>query len=192
VRIIAGEFRGRRLEAVPGEGTRPMLDRIKESLFSTLQPRLEGARVLDLFAGTGGLGFEALSRGAAGVRLIERHPAALKVLRSNAAQLGVSDRVEIMRGDALDSSLWEVAGSSPDLVFFDSPYPLLEQGPLRRRMFEAMRSLVLERMQQGLLVFHSPRRVVLASEFGQGTSVEEREYGTNSLWYVQRAAEAAS
>jgi 16S rRNA (guanine(966)-N(2))-methyltransferase RsmD len=169
-----------------------MLDRIKESLFSTLQPRLAGARVLDLFAGTGSLGFEALSRGAAGVRLIERHPAALKVLRSNAEQLGIVERVEILRGDALDPSLWEVAGSAPDLVLFDSPYPLLEQGPLRRRMFEAMRSLVLERMQDGLLVFHSPRRIVLASEFGRGASVEEREYGTSSLWYLQRAEAAAS
>lgn len=190
MRIIAGEYRGRRLEAVPGDGTRPMLDRVKESLFSTLQSRFDGARVLDLFAGTGSLGLEALSRGAAHVRLVERHPKALEVLRANAKDLDVLARVEITRGDALDPALWDVAGAAPDVVFFDSPYPMLEQGGVRKMMFDAMRALVLERMSGGVLVFHSPRRVVLASEFGAGLAIEEREYGTSSLWYVERAAEA--
>lgn len=192
VRIIAGEYRGRRLEAVPGDGTRPMLDRVKESLFSTLQSRFDGARVLDLFAGTGSLGLEALSRGAAHVRLVESHVAALKVLRDNAKALDVVKRVEIVRGDALDPALWDVAGAAPDVVFCDPPYPLLESGPLRRKLFDAIRALVLERMSDGILVFHSPRRVVLASEFGAGLSIEEREYGTSSLWYVERAAEAGA
>jgi 16S rRNA (guanine966-N2)-methyltransferase len=192
VRIIAGEYRGRRLGAVPGDGTRPMLDRVKESLFSTLQSRFDGARVLDLFAGTGSLGLEALSRGAAHVRLVESHPKALAVLKANAKQLDVLARIEITRGDALDPALWAVAGEAPDIVFFDSPYPLLEQGGLRPKMFGAMRALVLERMSSGVLVFHSPRRVVLASEFGAGLAVEEREYGTSSLWYVERATAGAA
>jgi 16S rRNA (guanine966-N2)-methyltransferase len=179
------------LEAVPGDGTRPMLDRVKEALCSTLQQRFDGARVLDLYAGTGSLGLEALSRGASAVRLIERNPKALEVLRGNAQALGVDKRVEIVRGDALDPSLWTVGGGAPELVFFDSPYPLLENGPQRRKLFDAMHMLVTERMQAGVLVFHSPRRVVLASEFGAGIAIEEREYGTSSLWYLARAPRTA-
>jgi 16S rRNA (guanine(966)-N(2))-methyltransferase RsmD len=83
VRIIAGEHRGRLLKAPEGKGTRPMLDRVREAIFSTLGERVEDARVLDLFAGTGALGLEALSRGARALRLVERDPRVVALLREN-------------------------------------------------------------------------------------------------------------
>src|SRR6185436_17415765 len=83
VRIIAGEHRGRRISAPDGERTRPMLDRVREALFGTLGERVEGAQVLDLFAGSGSLALEALSRGAERAVLIERNPTALDALQAN-------------------------------------------------------------------------------------------------------------
>jgi len=91
MRIIAGKWRGRPIEAPPGIGTRPTADRVRETLFSMLASRLgdfEGLRVADLFAGSGALGFEALSRGAASVDFVELAPKSLAALRANAAALG--------------------------------------------------------------------------------------------------------
>jgi 16S rRNA (guanine(966)-N(2))-methyltransferase RsmD len=90
VRIIAGSLRSRRLEAPPGLATRPTSDRLRETLFNVLAPRIEGAAFLDLYAGSGAVGMEALSRGAAQVEFVERSPAALKVLRGNLERLGIA------------------------------------------------------------------------------------------------------
>ena len=88
MRIIAGSLRSRTLTAPPGVATRPTSDRLRETLFNVLAPRMEGAAFLDLYAGSGAVGIEALSRGAARVEFVERAPAALKVLRGNLERLG--------------------------------------------------------------------------------------------------------
>jgi 16S rRNA (guanine966-N2)-methyltransferase len=121
VRIIAGEWRGRRLKAPPGRGTRPTTDRVREAWMSALAPEIPGARVLDLFAGSGALGLEALSRGAAHVVFIEQSSAALRILRSNLELLRAADRTELIRADALRY----VASLEPfafDLALADPPY----------------------------------------------------------------------
>ncbi len=121
MRIIAGEWRGRRLEAPPGQATRPTADRARETLFSMLASRLgsfEELRVADLFAGSGALGFEALSRGAASVTFIENDAQAVAVIKRNAAKLGAEDRVRILGGSA-----HALPRSEPfDLIFADPPY----------------------------------------------------------------------
>lgn len=120
MRIIAGAWRGRRLESAPGMATRPTADRVREVLFSMLISRLgslEGLRVADLFAGSGALGFEALSRGAAFACFVESDPAALAAIESNARTLGASP-VRVLRGSAL-----VLPASDPfDLIFADPPY----------------------------------------------------------------------
>lgn len=185
MRVIAGELRGRRLKAPEGEATRPMLDRVRESLFGTLQPWLEGAFVLDLFAGSGSLGIEALSRGARHARFVERGPQAFQCLVGNIAELELDDAVELVRGDALHPGSW---GERPfDIVFLDSPYPLLDELRTRQALFEAMETLVRAHLRpEGVLVFHAPQRRVSAREFAADLVVRERVYGSNSLWYVQR------
>jgi 16S rRNA (guanine966-N2)-methyltransferase len=162
-----------------------MLDRVREALFGTLQPWLEGAMVLDLFAGSGALGIEALSRGARRVRFVERNAGACQCLEANVSELGLDDAAEIVRGDALARFAW---GERPvDIVFFDSPYPLLDELRSRRALFEAVGELVRAHLApEGVLVFHAPHRLVLASEFDPTFVVRERVYGSNSLWYVQR------
>jgi 16S rRNA (guanine966-N2)-methyltransferase len=121
VRIVAGEFGGRRL-VVPRDGrVRPTADRVREAWMSILAPELQGARVLDLFAGSGALGLEALSRGAASATFVELAPGSLEALRANVDALGVGDRVTVRRGDALRF----VQGLGPrayDVAFADPPY----------------------------------------------------------------------
>jgi len=149
MRIIAGQFRSRTLAAPAGLGTRPTSDRLRETLFNVLAPRIEGAAFLDMYAGSGAVGIEALSRGAASVTFVERAPAALAVLRGNLARLGLSERFRIhsgsvgawlRRGEAglgpgpklglkQGSKLGRMPGLSEafDLVFLDPPYDAAEE-----------------------------------------------------------------
>lgn len=118
---MAGAARGRRLRAPEGTGTRPTADRVKEALFSSLQPELVGASVLDLYAGSGALGLEALSRGAARVTAVESARRALAALRHNAEVVGL-DGYEIVGADVVRVLASEVPGAPFDLVLLDPPY----------------------------------------------------------------------
>jgi 16S rRNA (guanine966-N2)-methyltransferase len=100
LRVIAGTAKGRRLKMVPGVGTRPITDRVKEALFGILGTDVEGAAVLDLFAGTGGVGIEALSRGAARATFVENDRLAIKTIEDNLRATGLSQRARVVRTDA--------------------------------------------------------------------------------------------
>jgi 16S rRNA (guanine966-N2)-methyltransferase len=121
MRIIAGEWRGRKIVAPPGDATRPTADRTRETLFSMLVSRLgsfEGLRIADLFAGSGALGLEALSRGAAHVSFIENDMAAAKVIQANLAALGATARADVR----LASALKLPSAPAFDLILADPPY----------------------------------------------------------------------
>ena len=143
-RIVGGELRGRRLAFSPGERTRPMKDRVRETLFDLLGPSVAGRIAVDLFAGTGALGFEAISRGAARGVFVERHFPTADAIRRSARDLGVADRVEVRSGDVL---LWtkrmpEGDRSAPWIVFVSPPWRFFEtesaeRGPLLA-LIEAM------------------------------------------------------
>ena len=121
MRIVAGEFGGRRL-VVPRDGrVRPTADRVREAWMSIVAPELPGARVLDLFAGSGALGLEALSRGASHATFVELAPASLEALRGNIDALGVGERATVRRGDALRFVQGLDAGAY-DVAFADPPY----------------------------------------------------------------------
>lgn len=121
MRVIAGEWRGRKLQAPAGAVTRPTADRVRETVFSMLASRIgtfEDLRVADLFAGSGALGFEALSRGAESATFVEQDRSALSALRANAASLDAESRVLLIPGSALS-----LRPAQPfDLVFADPPY----------------------------------------------------------------------
>ncbi|MGD0432829.1 MAG: 16S rRNA (guanine(966)-N(2))-methyltransferase RsmD [Acetobacteraceae bacterium] len=125
MRIVAGEWRGRTLTAPPGTETRPTADRVRQALFDMLmhapwagRSAIEGAAVLDCFAGTGALGLEALSRGAARAVFVERSRPALASLRANIAACRAADRCEVLSADALTVPV----GQRADIVFLDPPY----------------------------------------------------------------------
>jgi 16S rRNA (guanine966-N2)-methyltransferase len=129
VRIIGGSWRGRRVPVLAAPGLRPTPDRVRETLFNWIAPLVDGARCLDLFAGTGALGLEALSRGAAEVRFIERQPAVARALEQSLAQLGCeAGRASVMAADALR---FLGATARPfDLVFLDPPFGEVDLGDL--------------------------------------------------------------
>lgn len=123
MRIVAGEWRGRKLLAPDGDITRPTSDRTRETLFSMLVSRLgdfEGLRVADLFAGSGALGLEALSRGAAQCVFVEQDPGAIRALRGNIANLRAQERCDVRAASVL--SLGPIRGEPLDLVLLDPPY----------------------------------------------------------------------
>jgi 16S rRNA (guanine966-N2)-methyltransferase len=123
MRIIAGALKGRRLTTPRGATTRPTADQVRIALMDTLAPRLPQARLLDLFAGGGGVGLEALSRGAAHATFVERDARAVAALRANVTTLGVEALVRIRRRDVLrELSALYAAGERFDLVFLDPPY----------------------------------------------------------------------
>ena len=121
MRIIAGEFKGRRLEAPSWTGLRPTSDKLRETLFNVLAPRIGGARVLDGFAGTGAVGLEALSRGAAHVTFVERDPRAVRLVGANLRRCGVEDRHAIIRAGLADA-VRRLPDANFDIIFLDPPY----------------------------------------------------------------------
>jgi 16S rRNA (guanine966-N2)-methyltransferase len=168
LRIIAGEFKGRRLKTPPGRNTRPTSDRVREAWFSILQQSIPGAKVLDLFAGSGALGFEALSRGARSVDFVEQHSASLAAIRANVATLSVPDRVTIHRGDAMRFTERLPAGAY-DVAFADPPYATEEAG----RLADLFRATPFARV---LSVEHAPDQRVGGDD--------TRRYGDTAITFL--------
>lgn len=126
LRVISGSARGRTLKAVPGMGTRPTTDKVKEAVFSMIGPYFDGGTVLDLFAGTGGLGIEALSRGMDKAVFIDIDKKSIETIRHNLAQTGFTDKAEVYRNEAHRAILALAKRNVQiDLVFLDPPYRLL-------------------------------------------------------------------
>ena len=147
-RIIGGTLRGRRLAHVPGGPTRPMKDRVREVLFDLLADRVKGAVALDLFAGTGALGFEAVSRGAAQAVFAERHFPTADTIRRSAAELGIAERCEIRPGDVLNwpRRMPDLPADKPWLAFVSPPWSLFAERPADLRGLVAA---ILERAPAG-------------------------------------------
>lgn len=120
MRVISGSAGGRRLKELSGMETRPTTDKVKESLFNIIQFEIEGRRALDLFAGTGQLGIEALSRGAAHCTFVDRRREAAGLVRENLRHTGLEDRARVIQGDSL--AFLEACGEKFDLIFLDPPY----------------------------------------------------------------------
>jgi 16S rRNA (guanine966-N2)-methyltransferase len=147
MRIIAGDCKGRQLKAPTWEGVRPTSDKLRETLFNIVAPRVAGAAVLDVFAGTGAIGLEALSRGAATAVFIEHDRRAAALIHENADRCGVANRCVIIR-DTADRALGGALPAEPfDLIVLDPPYgfePLAETLRAARRHLAADGLLILE------------------------------------------------
>jgi 16S rRNA (guanine966-N2)-methyltransferase len=173
MRIIAGTARSRRLVAPPGQTTRPMTDRMREALFSSIAMLVPDSIVLDLYAGTGSMGLEALSRGAATVTFVEQDRAALGALRTNIETVGCGGRV--VAGD-VDRFLGRASGEF-DLVFVDPPYAVAL--PSLLETLKAVSSLLA---QNGLVVVHRWHGEQLPESIDDLALVERRQYGGAELW----------
>lgn len=175
MRIIGGEAKGRRL-MTPEEGTRPLTGRAKEALFSILGDRVEGVGVLDLYAGSGSLGLEALSRGAAGVVFVERDRAALAVLERNIEAVGMGGEIESAAvTDFLDRSTGRFG-----VAFVDPPYAMEDTE------VEHVLSLVEPRLEAGSWVIVHRRAGGARPESDNLRLVDQRRYGDTELWLYQK------
>jgi 16S rRNA (guanine(966)-N(2))-methyltransferase RsmD len=170
LRIIAGEYRSRKLKSVPGLDVRPTPDRLREALFNVLAPRIGGTVFLDGYAGSGAVGIEALSRGAKRVILIERKIAAIEVIRENLAALNINkEAASVVSGQA--SVL--LANFASDIAFIDPPYELEA---------EYTASLnALARTPCELAIAQHASRVTLADEYGRLRKTRVLKQGDNSL-----------
>jgi 16S rRNA (guanine966-N2)-methyltransferase len=183
-RIVAGALGGRRLLVPAGRDTRPTTDRVREALFSTLQTLvdLDGVRFADLFAGSGAVGLEALSRGAAHVLLVEADQRAARAARDNIATLGAT-RSNRLAVDRVERVLRTVPDEPYDVVFADPPYELPDEQV----------SEMLVALSGGWL---APEAVVVVERSTRGaplawvrglTSLSSRRYGETTLWYGRRS-----
>ena len=132
MRIVAGKFRSRQIKSLKGHELRPTSDRLRETLFNVLSPVIEGSRFLDIFAGTGAIGIEAISRGAREVVFLENHIPAVKLIRENLATLEIHRGFQIVAGDALHSledltASNDAARSAFDIIFLDPPYAATQE-----------------------------------------------------------------
>jgi 16S rRNA (guanine966-N2)-methyltransferase len=189
MRIIAGRFRSRRLAAPAGEATRPTSDRLRETLFNVLAPRIAGADFLDLYAGSGAVGIEALSRGAASAVFVESGAAALKALRANLASLGLQDGVRVQAGGVRSFLRRSFTGAPPafNLIFLDPPYEAAEEyaGTLGLLGTTATGRLAAG----GLVIAEHRRKQPLEEAYGHLVRVRLLEQGDASLSFYSRPQE---
>ncbi len=170
MRVIAGEYRSRKLKSVPGLEVRPTPDRLRESLFNILTPRIGGTIFLDAYAGSGAVGIEALSRGAKRVILIDKKHAAVEVIKENLELLGISKQAaSVVRGQAA----LLLANFPADIVFLDPPYELEEEYPTA---LNALSATPCE-----LAIAQHTSRLTLADEYGRLRKTRVLRQGDNAL-----------
>ena len=174
MRVIAGEFRSRKLKTLPGLETRPTPDRLRETLFNILAPRIEGSVFLDAYAGTGAVGIEALSRGAKRAIFVDKSRAAVEVIRENLTTLGLTDRAEVYCGKALHV----IERMQADIVFLDPPYELANE-------YEAALSAVPS--ADSMVIAQHSVRTALNPSYGSLSKVRSVRQGDNLLSFYLRA-----
>lgn len=187
VRVISGTARGRSLKAVPGMGTRPTTDKVKEAIFSIIGPYFDGGRVLDLFAGTGGLGIEALSRGAERAVFIDMDPKSIEVIRHNVQATKLEQQAEIYRNEATRAiKALEKRGTKFDLIFLDPPYKMTNVDELMLDL--AARELVQD---QAIVMVEHDAGHAYAERIGDFHCTRVANYGeiTVSIYRFEKEAQ---
>lgn len=187
IRITAGEFKGRNLQTPEGQSTRPTLAKLRQALFNSIQFQIPGSRVLDLFSGSGSLGFEALSRGADFVLFYESGAKAANAVLQNQQALGVEDRTRLVQKSV--TSIWEnpesivipSGGFQFDFVFADPPY---EEG-WELKLVEKMPWAKLLKPDGTFIVEWSDRKVQLPDETEFLKKTREKEYGDSVLTHYE-------
>lgn len=184
MRVIAGKFGGRRLTAVPGMKTRPTTDKVKEAMFSMIGPYFDGGQVLDLFAGTGGLGIEAISRGCDQAYLVDKQRQAQLTITTNIAVTKAPDQFTLQRGTA-EAALATFAAAKQqfDLIFLDPPYRFKIIGDLLSKFSEL--DLVND---QAVIVAETDQAVDLTTIPAGYEFVKTHDYGLShvTVWRYQR------
>jgi len=184
MRIISGIKRGMKLQSPSHDGSRPILDRVKESLFSVLYgyDLPKGAMVADLFSGVGSLGLEALSRGAEFVSFIERDRKIQAILEKNIARAGFVKQTKVITTDAFASgAVLEFGRPLYDLVFVDPPYPMTMESGAESRLADLMGVLGSQVADNGIVSVRTDKKVQLLSSYGKFEVIDRRTWGTMTI-----------
>ncbi len=181
MRVVAGEYGGRRLKAVPGMKTRPTTDKVKEAMFNIIGPYLEGGQVLDLFAGSGGLSIEAVSRGADHATLVDRQYQAIKTIHENLSVTKEEDKFTVLKGDAY-KMLNKLAKQEQgfDYVFLDPPYK--KQQILE--LMEQLKKLGLLKTD-ALIICETDQVADLPEELADFELIKKADYGITELTFYR-------
>jgi 16S rRNA (guanine966-N2)-methyltransferase len=189
MRVVAGSAKGKQLLLVPGSGTRPIMDRVKESLFDILRPRIEGMRVLDLFAGSGSVGIEALSQGAAFCTFIDRERSAVATIKKNLASTGLAERALVLHTDALGFLVG--LRQTFDLIYVAPPqYKRLWAEALRRIAVPVQVECVSSAEQEcdradSLVIAQIDPKEYESLELGALREVRQKRYGNTLLVFYE-------
>jgi 16S rRNA (guanine966-N2)-methyltransferase len=192
MRIIAGTKRGMKLLSPDTKETRPITDRIKESLFNVLRnyDLLAGAKVADLFCGVGSLGLEALSREAEFVTFVEMNAEVLAVLEKNIVKAGFQSRSKVVRASAFRVGAPVGPGDKRyDLVFVDPPYAMTQEVGAQSSLAELLQILQSQVVAKGVVVVRTHRRAAPLEEYGSFHVVDRRQWGTMSIVLLQAKAD---
>jgi 16S rRNA (guanine966-N2)-methyltransferase len=184
MRIIAGKYRGRKLKSPPSIDTRPTSDRLRETLFNILAPRIQGARFLDLCAGTGAVGIEALSRGAESAAFVDQSKKMCALIETNVSAIGIGeDEVEVIATEALDFLRRHARKNSPpfDIVFFDPPYAIEYDDVLK--YISANTSQLLT--ESAMVIVEHLKKMQLAEEFGALYAYRVLKQGDSALSFYR-------
>ena len=187
MRVVAGSQKGRRLKEPEGQDLRPTSARVREALLSILAHRTQGARVLDLYAGTGALGLESLSRGAHQVVFVENHVASARILRENVTRCGHDERCVVITQDAETFLTAPPSFGEPpafDIVFADPPYHTTDLTRLLERL-----SLSEKIASQGMIILEHFFKHPVPGRIGALTQTRQSRYGDTMLTFYQRSAE---
>jgi 16S rRNA (guanine(966)-N(2))-methyltransferase RsmD len=180
LRVIAGRYKRRRLQSLPGEATRPMLDRMRETLFNVLQGQIEGRVFADLYAGTGAVGIEALSRGASRAIFVESSAAAVEMIRANLRTVGAQDDARILFSPVAKI----LEGLQADVVFLGPPYHAAEE-------YQATLTALGE-LGPPLVIAQHDRAHPLADRYGRLDRFRTMEMGRNALSFFSTPEEPAA
>lgn len=181
LRVISGTAKGRKLKLVPGDSTRPIMDRVKEALFNILGTGVRGATLLDLFAGTGSVGIEALSRGAERVVFIDNHWPAIRTIRENLAHTRLADRAEVLHGDAF-AYLKRTPAEAFEYIFIAPP----QYRGVWKEALLALDANPARIQRDGVVIVQIDPVEREPIELQVLRLFDERIYGNTLLWFFER------
>lgn len=179
MRIIAGKYGGRKLVSFQAPHLRPTTDRIKESIFNSWSERFDEAKVLDLFAGTGNLSFESLSRGAESVLSVEQSDKSIQIIKKNQKTLGIGDEQSIQKKDVI-KFLSQYLGASFDLIFIDPPFT-------KKMADETMTALSESKVyhEDTLIVIESTKHEKIGDEYGEIVCYRRKDFGDKKVSFFE-------
>jgi 16S rRNA (guanine(966)-N(2))-methyltransferase RsmD len=190
VRIVGGSARGKKLVPFSGQNIRPTSDRIREAVFSSLFSRMgsfQGYNALDLFAGTGALGIEALSRGASSATFVDNNAQAIKIIRENLVNCGLLEKARIIHNNVFESCQQLLEAAPFDIIFLDPPYG---QGLVEKTLKKIAEINCLS--QEGILCVETPAKEIIAEDFHPLLKLKTSRYGSTQIYLFQVSNEGGT